>query len=207
MNNFITFEGCEGVGKSTQLCFLTEYLDNSGQEFVATREPGGSTIGDKIREVILSKDNGKMSDICEAHLFAAARAEHIDKVLLPRLSEGRLVICDRYIDSSLAYQGVARNLGVDTVLEINRYAVEKCMPKYTVFIDLAPHNSWRRQKGKTVDDRMENESEDFHQKVYEGFKKLEKMYPERFISIVPSKDKHETSRMIIAALQERGVIR
>src|SRR5690554_938584 len=151
MKGFITIEGCEGVGKSTQVKFLKEYLEKSGQNTVFTREPGGTRTGEKIREILLRENMGA---VCEAHLFAAARAEHIDSVVIPSIKQNNLVVCDRYIDSSFAYQGFARGLGLQKVMEINDYAINNCMPEYTVFIDMNPLNSWRKQKGKVIDDRM-----------------------------------------------------
>ncbi|HHU44013.1 MAG: dTMP kinase [Bacillota bacterium] len=203
MKGFVTIEGCEGVGKSTQVRFLKEYLERTSQAAVFTREPGGTQAGEKIREILLQK---KMGAVCEAHLFAAARAEHIDKVILPAIKENKLVICDRYIDSSFAYQGFARGLGIEKVIQINSYAMQNCMPQYTVFLDMSPLNSWRRQKGKVIDDRMEKETVEFHLKVYNGFLELLKMYPQRFIRIVPHEDKLQTFERIKTALIERGFI-
>jgi dTMP kinase len=204
MDRFITIEGCEGVGKSTQIKYLKEYLELTAQPAVFTREPGGTVVSEKIRDIILKEE---MSPLCEAHLFAAARIEHIEQVILPALAEGKLVVCDRYIDSSLAYQGCARGLGVDKIMQINDFAVNNCMPQYTVFLDMNPLNSWRRQKGKVIDDRMEEESEEFHLKVYEGFKKLSEMFPERYICIAPQEDKQRTAQSITAALKNRGIIK
>lgn len=207
MKNFITFEGCEGVGKSTQIKLLAEYLEKSGQKVYLTREPGGSPVADKVRAVILDSSVEKMTALCEAHLFAAARCEHIDKVIMPEAKES-LVLCDRYIDSSFAYQGYARGLGLDLVSEINRYALENCMPEFTVFIDMRPSESWRKQKGRIVEnDRMEGEAAEFHQKVYEGFKALSELHPERFITVVPCEDRNETAKIIREELIKRGAIR
>ncbi|MFW5780424.1 MAG: dTMP kinase [Bacillota bacterium] len=204
MKGFVTLEGCEGVGKSTQIRFLKEYLKNTSQEAVFTREPGGTVVAEKIRDIIL---NEKMDAICEAHLFAAARAEHINSVIIPSIKKNKLVICDRYIDSSFAYQGFARELGLEKVIEINDYAVKNCMPECTIFLDMNPLNSWRKQKGKVVNDRMEGESGSFHLKVYEGFMQLCKKYPQRFVKIIPHKDKLITFERIKSALQDRGVIK
>lgn len=204
MNKFITIEGCEGVGKSTQVKYLRDYLESTNQQTVFTREPGGTNVAEKIRNIILKEE---MHPLCEALLFAAARVEHINGVILPSLAKGNIVVCDRFLDSSLAYQGIARGLGLKKVMEINEYAVNNCMPICTIFIDMNPLNSWRKQKGKVVDDRLEEESEEFHLRVYEGFKTLTKMYPERFASIEPKEDKEETSKSIIAELRKRGIIK
>lgn len=204
IKGFITFEGCEGVGKSTQVRLLNEYLTKTNQAFTLTREPGGTPLAEKIRELILTED---MNIYCEANLFAAARSEHINKVILPSIESGKLVICDRYLDSSLAYQGYARGLGEETILQINRYAVENCIPEATVFLDMDPANSWRKQKGKVVqNDRMEKENDEFHRKVYQGFKILCEKYSDRYIRITPLPDKAATSESIIKNLRERGII-
>ncbi len=204
MAKFITFEGCEGVGKSTQLKLLEEYLKETGQEAVFTREPGGTPLAEKLREIILHEE---MSAECEADLFAAARCEHIDNFILPSLGSGKTVICDRFIDSSIAYQGYARGLGRKRVEEINAYALSVCMPDAVVFIDMNPLESWRRQKGKIIEnDRLEAENDGFHLAVYKGFKELSRT-EKRFISVVPDEDKTATARKIREALRERGLIR
>lgn len=201
---FIVFEGCEGVGKSTQLRLINEYMKETGQETVFTREPGGTPLAEKIRQLILTED---MDAECEAHLFAAARCEHIDKLILPALTAGKTVICDRYVDSSLAYQGYGRGLGYERVAEINAYALQNCPPDGVVFLDMDPLNSWRRQKGKTVEnDRMEKERDDFHLRVYRGFKEIASKCA-RYIPIVPDADKTATGRKIADALRERGLIK
>lgn len=200
---FITFEGCEGVGKSTQLNLLRDYLTLTNQPAVFTREPGGTPLAEKIRELILS-DN--MTAQCEALLFAAARCEHIESVIIPALNNGLLVVCDRYIDSSIAYQGYARKLGADYVYAINDYAINTCMPEATVFIDMNPLTSWRRQKGKIIEnDRMEKEKDDFHYLVYEGYKKIE-ANTDRFVTVIPDIDKTVTSQRIIEGLRKKGII-
>lgn len=200
---FITFEGCEGVGKSTQLSLLRKYLTLTNQPAIFTREPGGTPLAEKIRELILS-DN--MTAQCEALLFAAARCEHIESVIIPALNNGLLVVCDRYIDSSIAYQGYARKLGADYVYAINDYAIRNCMPEATVFLDMNPLTSWRRQKGKIIEnDRMEKEKDDFHYLVYEGYKKIE-ANTDRFVTVIPDIDKTVTSQRIIEGLRKKGII-
>ena len=200
---FITFEGCEGVGKSTQLRFLKEYLEKIGVDAVYTREPGGTPLAEKIRTLILTEE---MSAETEALLFAAARADHIKNLILPALDAGKTVICDRYLDSSLAYQGFGRDLGYDRVLSYNAFAVENCLPDGVLFIDMNPLESWRRKKGHVVEnDRMEAEKDEFHLRVYEGFKYAEKNR-DNFLSVRPDVDKNVTHEMIVNALRERGLI-
>ncbi|MFA6866906.1 MAG: dTMP kinase [Clostridia bacterium] len=205
IKGFITFEGCEGVGKSSQLHMLGEYLIETNQKAVFTREPGGTPFAEKIRELILTEE---MNAYAEANLFGAARSEHIDKIILPAINDGNLVVCDRYIDSSLAYQGYARGLGTELVEQINSYAINFCMPQATVFLNMDPNDSWRKRKGKIIEnDRMEREDAMFHTKVYQGFLALSKKYADRYIEIIPQESKQGTNDDIIANLRNRGIIK
>ena len=135
---FITFEGCDGCGKSTQLKLLSEYLTKNGVAHIFTREPGGGKISEAIREILLNGKNAEMTDECEALLYAAARAQHLRDRVEPALAEGKLVVCDRYVDSSFAYQAFARGLGFDFIEKINSFATENYLPDCTVFFDLTP---------------------------------------------------------------------
>jgi dTMP kinase len=201
---FITFEGCEGVGKSTQLNFLKEYLNKTGQEAVFVREPGGTSIGEQIRKVILNPDNTEMAPVTESMLYASSRVQLIDQVILPALKEGKIVVCDRYLDSSIAYQGYARGLGADLVKKVNYYAVENCMPDVTIFLDLSPAESFRATPGN---DRMEQETREFHNKVYEGYKAEIATSNGRIVPIKPSFDRNVTKNLILDALRQRGAIK
>ena len=201
---FVTFEGCEGVGKSTQLALLKDYLKKTGQEAVYVREPGSTEISEKIRSIILDPENTAMTAQTEALLYAAARAQLVAEVIRPALDAGKTVICDRYVDSSAAYQGYARGLGVGFVAEINSYALENAVPDVTVFIDLRPSASFR---SVSRDDRLEREEESFHDKVYEGYIAQSKASNGRFVMIKPEKDKLDTHRKILAALRERGAVK
>lgn len=201
---FVTFEGCEGVGKSTQLNMLKEYLSATGQEAVYVREPGSTRISEKIRSVILDPANTEMTAETEALLYAAARAQLVSEVILPALSAGKTVICDRYVDSSAAYQGYARGLGIDFVRKINSYAIANAMPDVTVFIDLRPSDAFRSVRRE---DRLEREKAEFHDKVYEGYLAQASTSNGRFVMIKPEKDKNETHRKIIAALREKGAVK
>jgi len=204
---FITLEGCEGVGKSTQLNMLKEYLEKTGQEAFFTREPGGTPVAEAIRKILLDQSL-TIEPKVEAMLFATARISHIDEVIIPNLEQGKIVISDRYIDSSLAYQGFARNLGLDFVQTVNKYAFDVCMPDCTIFIDMDPEFSWRRQKGNKIsNDRLENEKLEFHKGCYIGFTELGKVFKDRIIKIVPDIDKNETHRRIVEALKNKGVIK
>lgn len=180
---FITFEGCDGCGKSTQLKLLSEYLREQNIPHIFTREPGGGRISEAIREILLNGKNSEMSDECEALLFAAARVQHLKEKVEPALEAGKLVICDRYIDSSFAYQAFARGLGLEFVEKINAFAIEKYMPDCTVFIELTPQEAFARKHGADENDRMEKAGLAFHQKVYEGYQAMAKKYPERIITV------------------------
>jgi dTMP kinase len=199
---FITFEGCEGSGKSTHVALFKEYLDRNGIDYIFLREPGGVSISEKIRSIILDVENKEMCDRAEALLYAAARAQLITEKIIPALNEGKLVVVDRYIDSSFAYQGYARGLGIDFVEKINSYAIESCMPDKTVFLDISPKVAFERKGGADKDDRLELSGIEFHERVYEGYKKLALNYPERFISIDPTGTKAETHAKIIESIKD-----
>lgn len=201
---FITFEGCEGVGKSTQLAMLKDYLHRTGQDAVYVREPGSTEISEQIRKIILDPANTAMTAETEALLYAAARAQLVAQVIRPALDQGKTVICDRYLDSSVAYQGYARGLGEDFVKKVNSYAVKYALPDVTVFIDLRPSASFR---SVSRNDRLERENAAFHDRVYEGFIAQSKASPERFVCIKPEKEKIDTHNKIVSALREKGAIR
>lgn len=203
---FITFEGCEGVGKSTQVNMLKDYLKKTGQQAMFLREPGGNTLSEKIRKIILDPDNSEMTPLCEAMLYSAARAQLMGQVIIPALDSGKLIICDRFIDSTMAYQGFARDLGVKTISSLNETVCGDYMPDVTIFLDLPPDEAFKRKGGRDNNDRMELQSLDFHKKVYEGYKKAVDMYPDRIILISPRGNKFETNTAIIRNLQARGII-
>lgn len=201
---FVSFEGCEGVGKSTQLRLLREYLDRTGQDAVYVREPGSTKISEQIRGIILDPDNTEMNAMTEALLYAASRAQLVRQVIKPALAEGKLVICDRYVDSSVAYQGYGRDMGAELIKQINAPAVDGCMPVLTVFIDLSPENSWRANRNA---DRLEQESNEFFDKVYRGFVSEIRTSNGRIVPIKPDIDKTATSEKIIAIMRERGLVK
>ncbi|MBD5632544.1 MAG: dTMP kinase [Clostridia bacterium] len=203
---FITFEGCEGSGKSTQLRLLSEYLTEHGVDFIMTREPGGSEISEEIRSIILNGKNTAMCDECEALLYAAARIQHLKEKVAPALERGKLVICDRYVDSSLAYQGYARGLGTEYVANINAFALEKFNPDLTVFLDISPADAFNRKHGADKNDRIEQLGLEFHQKVYSGYKSLLPVYP-RICAVDCSGTKFETSEKIIKLLKAKDIIK
>ncbi|MDY0210480.1 MAG: dTMP kinase [Acholeplasma sp.] len=178
---FITFEGGEGSGKTTLIQALKGFLMANEVDVITTREPGGSMIAEKIRQIILDLDNEGIKAKTEALLFAASRIQHLEEVIIPALKDHKIVLCDRYIDSSLAYQGYARGLGVDAVLNVNTFALEY-MPDITFYIDQAPEVGMSRIQSR-VNNRLDLEKLDFHHKVREGYLALSKRYDKRYIII------------------------
>ena len=203
---FITFEGCDGCGKSTQLKMLSEYLQAQNIQHIFTREPGGGKISEAIREILLNGKNAEMTDECEALLYAAARVQHLHDRVEPALSQGKLVICDRYVDSSLAYQAYARGLGEEFVAQINGYALKEYLPDATVFIDLTPEEAFLRKNGADANDRLEQAGLAFHKRVYEGFDSLANRYPQRFIRVNGRQTPEQIFSDVIKALHERGCL-
>lgn len=190
---FITVEGPDGAGKSTILNELYNKLVEEGRDVVKTREPGGVSIAEQIREVILNKENTAMDIRTEALLYAAARRQHLVEVVTPALEKGSIVICDRFIDSSLAYQGKGRDIGMTEVMNINQFAIEDKMPDLTLYFDITPEEGLKRiagHDGREVN-RLDLESLDFHQKVYEGYQSLIEQYPDRIKVVDASKSKEE----------------
>ncbi len=193
MSLFVTFEGGEGSGKSTAIKSLVDKLQKEGYEIVLTREPGGTPISEQIREVILNKENTAMDPITEALLYAASRRQHVVEKVRPALEEGKVVLCDRFVDSSLAYQGGARGLGIDLILKINEPAIDGLWPDVTIFFDLKPEVGLARisaNSGREVN-RLDVEKMEFHQKVRASFLELAKRYPERYVIIDASKSRDE----------------
>jgi dTMP kinase len=179
---FIALEGIDGSGKSTQAGLLEAALALRGVTVVRTREPGGTPVGERVREIVLGTETGDMSLLAEALLFAASRAEHVQRVILPALAQGTWVITDRFVDSSLAYQGAARGLGIDTVLDINRAAVEGCLPDLSLVIDTATAVTTERRCA--TPDRIEAEGEGFQERVAAGYRELAERFPER-VRLIP----------------------
>lgn len=177
---FITMEGGDGSGKSTQIEFLRQYFEEKGIEYIITREPGGTPISEKIRAIILDKNNSDMDPMTEALLYVASRAQHVNQLIGPSIERGKMVICDRFVDSSIAYQGYGRNLG-EVVGVINSYAIRKYMPDVTFLFELPVEMGLGRLTGNK--DRLENEEIAFHQAVNEGYRKIKDMYPDRVIPI------------------------
>lgn len=193
MSLFITLEGPEGSGKSSVMEKVYERLLSEGYEIVKTREPGGTPIGEQIRNVILNQDNTKMDIRTECLLFAASRRQHLVEKIWPSLKQDKLVFCDRYLDSSLAYQGYARKLGIDNVLNVNLFATENTYPDLTLFFDVAPEIGLERinKNHNREVNRLDVEKLEFHKNVYQGYITLLNMYPERIKRIDASKPFNE----------------
>lgn len=204
---FITFEGCDGCGKSTQLRLLSEYLTKEKIPHIFTREPGGGKISEAIREILLSGKNTEMTDECEALLYAASRMQHLSDRVEPALAEGKLVICDRYVDSSLAYQAYARGLGVEFVSQINGAAMRKYRPDVTVFIDLTPEAAFARKHGADENDRLEQAGMAFHKRVYEGYKAIAAAQPERVVCVDGNKTPEEIFADVLDVLRKKGCLK
>ena len=203
---FITFEGCDGCGKSTQLKLWSEYLSGAGVPHIFTREPGGGKISEAIREILLNGKNAEMTDECEALLYAAARMQHLADRVEPALQEGKLVVCDRYVDSSLAYQAYARGLGVEFISKINSVALEKYAPDLTVFIDLTPEEAFARKHGADENDRLEQAGLEFHKRVYAGYQAVAKAYPNRVVCVNGRATPQEIFEETLLILKEREIL-
>ncbi|ASS94571.1 dTMP kinase [Peribacillus simplex] len=182
---FITMEGPEGAGKTTITQMLGKALQQEGYQVLLTREPGGVPISEQIREVILNKDNTAMDSRTEALLYAAARRQHLVEVVMPELERGGIVLCDRFIDSSLAYQGHARGLDIEEVYNINKFAIGDMMPDATIFFDIDPEEGLRRiqSNGEREVNRLDLEALDFHKKVCEGYQFIINRWKDRFIIV------------------------
>ena len=203
---FVTFEGCEGCGQSTQVRLFKEYLTKQGIPHIFTREPGGEKISEEIRRILLDANNAEMTSECEALLYAASRVQHLSDRVEPALAAGKLVVCDRYVDSSLAYQGHARGLGMEFVSNINAYALEKYTPDVTIFIDLTPEAAFQRKHGADKNDRLEQAGMEFHKRVYEGFKLLAEKFPQRFVCVDGNQTPNEIFEKVLSVLKERNCL-
>ena len=202
---FITFEGGEGCGKTTVIKAVKEALEKKNIPLHVTREPGGSVIAEQIRNIILDKNNTMMDSRTEALLYAASRRQHLVEIVKPLLEKGVLVLSDRYLDSSLAYQGFARGIGIDEVYSINEFAIDETMPDMTFFLDLKPEEGLNRIAQHRSDEvnRLDLEKLSFHEKVYEGYQLLLEKYPSRIIKIDASKTVEEETEEIVKIILDR----
>lgn len=201
---FITLEGPDGAGKSTQIAKLAGYLESMGYEVLITREPGGTPLGEELRKLLLTPGEGSPVPRAEALIYAAARAQLISCVIEPALERGDAVISDRFVDSSLAYQGYARGLGVDEVLGINKFCLKDRFPDLTLLLDMDPEEALARQKG--TKDRLESETVNFHRDVRVGFHVLAKRFPDRIKTVDASKSEDEVFRDILLEIKKSGII-
>ena len=199
---FISMEGPDGSGKSTQIELLKQYFEENGKEVLITREPGGNRISEAIREIILNKDFTEMAPTTEMLLYASARAQLISEVIAPAIEAGKMVISDRFVDSSLVYQGLARGLGVENVYEVNKHAIGDYMPDITFLFDLPAEVGLARKKDQKELDRMELEGVEFHKKVAEGYREMAARFPERIKTIDATLPVSEICDIVRAEIQE-----
>lgn len=198
---FISLEGPDGSGKSTIMEKIKNYLEDNKIDYLHTREPGGSKIGEDIRKIILDEKNTDMSAQTEALLYAASRSQHVKEKIRPSLEKGDHVFCERFVLSSLAYQGIGRGLGVEEVKKINDFATGNLSPDLILFFDISPEITLER-KTKSGGDRLEQAGLDFHQEVYKGYKSLIESYPENIVIIDASKKVEEVYRETIKAIEK-----
>lgn len=190
---FIVFEGGEGAGKSTQEALLAQWLTDQGRSVVRTREPGGTPAGEAIRAIVLGNEYAGLSDRAEALMFAAARGEHVARVIRPALESGSVVVCDRYLDSSVAYQGYARNLDAERIRELSMWATQSLLPDLTIVMDIDPKVGLSRVQSP---DRLESEPEDFHQEVRKAFVEIAATDPQRYLVVDALQDKESIAQVI-----------
>lgn len=204
---FITFEGTEGSGKTTIINQIRDCLMNHGYQVIQTREPGGGVIAEQIRNVILNVENTKMDRITEALLYAASRRQHLAEIVIPHLENGDIVLCDRYLDSSLAYQGYARGIGIDKVYDINQFATDGILPDLTIYIDVHPQIGLDRiTKNHRDQNRLDLETKNFHELVYKGYQEVINRFKDRIVRVNGEQDinkVYENVKEIIFSFLER----
>ncbi len=196
---FITLEGADGCGKTTQLNLLKEYLTNRGYEIVVTREPGGKGLGEKLREILLNYD-GEVSDRCEAFLYLADRAQNIDTIIKPAINSGKIVLCDRHTDSSVAYQGYGREQNIDNINMLNELAVNGVHPDLTIVFDIDTETSMERVGAEK--DRLESAGIEFHKRVRNGYLEIAKKNPQRIKVVDASQTIEDVQRDVIKIVEE-----
>ena len=202
---FITFEGPDGSGKSTIIQKVYDYLIENNYDVIKTREPGGSPIAEKIRNLILDTENTEMGYRTEALLYAASRAQHVEETILPALNENKIVLCDRFLISSLAYQGVGRDLGIENVRKINEFAINGVFPDFVLFFDVDPITTLKRKSSLDTADRLEKEGNNFHERVYNGYKEI--LNSEKNVEIIDATQSVEdVFSQCIKVLKRRNVL-
>ena len=197
---FITFEGCEGSGKTTVSKYLYNRLKEEGYDVIYSREPGGVDIAEQIRAVILNVSNTAMDPRTEALLYAASRRQHLAEVVLPALKAGKIVLCDRFVDSSLVYQGYARGIGIDKVWELNQFAIDDCMPDLTLYYDVDVEVGLSRVRSRGEMNRLDSENVEFHRSVRAAYQMIASKYPGRIVTIDsnrPLRDVEEESYTLL----------
>ncbi len=199
---FITLEGPDGSGKSTALRNIREYLDREKLDYITTREPGGTKIGEDIRQLVLDKANTGLAYETEALLYAASRAQHIDQLIEPELRAGKIVISDRFLLSSLAYQGVGRDLGIEEVKAINDFGLRGLEPDLILFFHIDPEETLKRKTRRQGGDRLESEGNSFHRKVYNGYLDLIDRYPDNIVIIDAKQSIENVKLQVIQAIEE-----
>ena len=209
---FITLEGIEGSGKTTQIKNIVEFLENKGYDCVVTREPGGTKIGEKIRSILLDPKNRNMEPACELLLYLSDRVQHIKELINPALSEGKTIICDRFFDATLVYQGYARGLSIDLIIKLHEMIAYGLKPDITILLDLLPEiglsRAWEQIDNGSrsgVETRFEKETLLFHEKIRAGYLELARLEPRRFRIIDASKNKDQVKQQIIRELVEWGI--
>lgn len=206
MAPFITFEGIEGSGKTTQIRLLAQRLQQQAAEVLQTREPGGCPIADQIRGILLHPDNASMVSRTELLLYAAARAQHIEEIVRPALAAGKLILCDRFTDATLAYQGDGRGLDRELIIQLNRLAAGNCSPDLTLLFDLPVETGLGRARRREADrqdsseGRFEQEQRDFHQRIRDGYLALAAAEPQRFVIIDAARPANQVTRQVAAAV-------
>ncbi|MCC6545354.1 MAG: dTMP kinase [Nitrospirae bacterium] len=206
---FITFEGIEGCGKTTQAKLLVQYLEGKGYRVLMTREPGGTAISEAVREILLSTDFSNMHPHTEVLLYLASRAQHVNEVIRPALDDGKIIVCDRFSDSTFVYQSLVRGLDMHMIKSINRFATGKLSPHLTFVLDIDPEEGLRRarsrnQKNMREEDRIEKEAMDFHQRVREGYLKWAAENPDRLYVVRSDREKEEVHEEIVGLMEKTG---
>lgn len=199
---FITLEGPDGSGKTTILDIVKKKLEEKNIDVITTREPGGTKIGEDIRDIILSNDNVALADETEALLYAASRAQHVSQVIRPAIEDGKIVISDRFLLSSLAYQGVGRELGIEEVKMVNDFGTKGLQPDMILFFDIDPEDTLKRKTADEAGDRLENEGNTFHRKVYDGYKELIDKYPENIKIINARESIEKVSNQVLDSIED-----
>lgn len=199
---FITFEGPDGAGKTTQIKLLEQHLRQRGYNVLVTREPGGTPVGEEIRKILLNPNHQGMDALTEMYLYAASRAQHVRQVIKPALEKGMVVLCDRFVDSSIAYQGFGRGLGMDVVEAVNRYALDDIQPDLTLFFNIRPEEALARGRMRSKDiDRLESEELDFHRRVYQGFLTLQGKYDRRIKEVDATRNVEEVFKQVLELVE------